>query len=148
MVIEPQGRPLQIWAELGFVIGDLPAIKNMLACKGYAGRRPCFACENIVSKLHARSHPWGEELSLASTDFGRMRQCTDAGIRATYRRLDAAKANGASCTALESLETDLGWTWSPQPLVMDVSIFKGAISSVMFDWCHVYVVGGTVGSGR
>ena len=49
-----------------------------------------------------------------------------------------------AATKLAELETALGWNMSSDPLVMDTRICRGVISTVMFDWMHIYCVNGNV----
>ena len=118
------------------MLGDVLALKALIAWKGHAGRKPCFRCSNLISKSYR-----GEGIPLTSIDWANMQQHTDESVRLTYQRIIDTKANGQ---AIAALETELGWSFSSYPLVMDTALFTRVISCVMFDWCHVYMVNGIV----
>ena len=43
------GGESQIFAKIGCLVADEPALKEMLGCKGHAGLKPCCLCTNCVS---------------------------------------------------------------------------------------------------
>ena len=129
-------EPMHLLASLGVLVGDLPALKQLLSWKGYAGAKPCCVCRNVVSKARAAMG-----VCYTSTDFANMRPYTDESVRSTYATIVTAQANGE---AIAELETDLGWNFSSRPLIMETDMLKGVISCVMFDWMHIYMVNGIV----
>ena len=86
-------QPLQshIFAEVGCLLADLPAIKEMLGCRGHAGHKPCCLCRNATNHnirgtpLH-RVSP--EAIPITTFDLDLFYQYTDHDIRETLRRLD------------------------------------------------------------
>eukprot|EP00969_Alexandrium_andersonii_P188572 8334255-Alexandrium_andersonii.AAC.1 len=48
--LSARGSVLWVSARAGVVVGDEPALKHLLGCKGSGGAKPCFACKNVVSQ--------------------------------------------------------------------------------------------------
>ena len=71
-----------------------------------------------------------------------MYQYTDDDVRHLYQRIATDKERGK---AVSELETQLGWCYSDDPLIMDEEVFTGVASCVMFDWMHIFCCSGIVG---
>ena len=81
-----------IVAEVGVILADEPAIKEILSCKGHAGNKPCCLCLN-ASLHNAKGIPlhllcgWAA-VSIATTSWDAFNKHTDETIRAPVRRLE------------------------------------------------------------
>ena len=141
-------QPLQshIFAEVGRLLADMPALKEMLGCKGHSGHKPCMLCRNATNHsipgrpLHLVCP---EAIPITMFDLDLFDQYTDENIRETLRRLDshhdAFLAGRMSKAEFDARETVLGWTWARNnPILADKYRLRIA-SSVMFDWAHIYV---------
>ena len=70
------GGVSQIFAKIGLMVADEPALKEMVGCKGHAGLKPCCLCVNCVSHTMPGDLPgvWTTEpwaVSILQPDFGR-----------------------------------------------------------------------------
>ncbi len=141
-------HPLQthIFAEVGVLLADIPAFREMLSCKGHGGHKPCFLCRNATNHsipgrpLHLACQ---EAVPITDFDFRRFLKYTDEEMKETLRRLDAHHEAMVAGTMnkqdFEAREQVLGWSWVPQhPALTDKYRLRLA-SSAMFDWAHVYV---------
>ena len=136
----------RIFARVGCILADMPALKEMLSCKGHSGHKPCCLCLNATNHniggrpLHLVSP---DAIPITMFDHDLFEKYTDENIRETLRRLDshhdAYMAGTMSKAEFEARETVLGWTWvRDHPALVDK--YKLNIAScVMFDWAHVYV---------
>ena len=76
------GRTLQLYLKPGLVLCDEPAFAELLGCKGHAGLKPCFCCQNAcLAHMPAGAAP----LSSASAWF---KPITETDISA-YMRVHA-----------------------------------------------------------
>ena len=135
-----------IFAQVGCLLADMPALKEMLGCKGHSGHKPCCLCRNATN--HSLQ---GTPLHLTSTsavpittfDLSLFGQYADGNIRETLRRLemhhDAFLAGHMSKADFEARETVLGWTWVPNNPILEPKFKLNIASIVMFDWAHIYV---------
>ena len=74
------GRSATIWGRLRVLVGDEPALKEMIGNKGHAGTRPCPLCLNCTADYtnDGRDGLWADDVSgslvsAAETDFARFR---------------------------------------------------------------------------
>ena len=149
--VEIAGRCIK--AEVGVILADGPAIKEMLACKGHAGTKPCPCC--LDATLHnSKGIPLhqlcGQAVSIANTDFGAFQKHTDDSIRSTVRRVEEhhAKYVSGDMTKKEyELRSQmLGWNWCPDSIILNERFGLRIASSIMFDWAHVYLNDGLADS--
>jgi hypothetical protein len=135
-----------IFAEVGVLIADLPALKEMVGCKGHGGHKPCFLCRNATNHaipgrpLHLVCP---DAVPITDFDFDKFIKYTDDDIKETLRRLDshhdAFVAGAMTKVEFQARESVLGWTWvRDNPLLTEKFRLRLA-SSAMFDWAHVYV---------
>ena len=136
----------QIFAEVGALLADLPALKEMLGCKGHGGHKPCCLCRNATNHsipgtpLHLVCP---DAVPITNFDFDKFCKYTDENLRETVQRIASHHAAFVAETMskgdFETREMVLGWTWvRGNPILNDKYRLKVA-SSVMFDWAHVYV---------
>lgn len=81
-----------IFAKIGTLLADEPALKEMLACKGHAGTKPCLLCLNAVQ--HRSGYHEGSDyaVSIAECDFGKFKKHTDATLHRMIQQLHGYKA--------------------------------------------------------
>ena len=88
------GRAIRIFLQLAVISGDEPGIKEVLACKGHGGAKPCVVCQNCVLHTHpmaTRGHGPHEHddwiCSIAETDVSKFASATQiAWLRARGAR--------------------------------------------------------------
>lgn len=141
-------QPLQstIFAEVGVLLADIPAFKEMLGCKGHGGHKPCFLCRNATNHaipgrpLHLACR---DAVPLTEFDFEKFIKYTDEDVKTTLERLDshheAFVAGAMSKVEFEARESVLGWTWVRDNPILNEKYRLRVASSAMFDWAHVYV---------
>ena len=57
------GKRIHIWAKFGILLGDEPALKEVLGCKGHAGVNICCLCLNCVAQKHPGAYTMLHEVS-------------------------------------------------------------------------------------
>ncbi|CAE7221095.1 unnamed protein product [Symbiodinium sp. CCMP2592] len=134
---------LVLSAELAIVVADESALKHMFEFKGASGKVPCMFCRNVVLRRYAPA-PLHPPLELHTcTDSRRFKLHTANSLQATVNLL-SSKVDGSSRKDFDAMQSNLGFNHSPhgvllcQPLMAMFDPTKG----VMFDWAHVYLVGG------
>jgi len=140
---------VHIFAALGVLLADEPALKEMVDCKGHAGNICCPICTNasLVNTSHG-----GIPLHLTS-DFAvpiteprmaRFTQHTDASLRRVMERLQHLHAEVTAGRmrqdAYDERSMVLGYNWSPYNIILNHRF--NIASSIMFDWAHTYVCEG------
>ena len=148
IVLPMVGGPARVtmFAKLGIILADEPALKEIMSAKGHAGTKPCMLCANVVQQrqpgggepLHAHSD---YAVSIAETDASRFRLHTDESLRAAVRKLHAYKGVLAQ-EELQLREQLFGFNWNPHNLLLNERLRLNAVSCWMFDWAHCYVCGG------
>ena len=134
---------VMLFAQWAILLADELALKEILLCKGHAGYKPCVLCSNVV--LHALSgkrpleSAWA--VTTACTDASSFKLNTDESVRASMARLSEAK-DSFSAQDFAELQVVHGFSFNPRSLLLDQHLQIGAASCVMFDWMHVYCVGG------
>ena len=135
-----------IIAKLGVVLGDEPALKEVLSRTGHAGTKPCVLCINCVNhKPPGGADPLSEfshfAVSHADPDFSKFIQHSDESMRKSVARVHAQKGL-LSQQAFQTLSYVHGWTFSEYKLLLNERIKLDGASVVMFDWAHVYLCDG------
>ena len=92
----PDGSRARIFAEVGCLLADEPALKDLLDFKGHAGTRCCFMCLNcVLHKAPADSLPLHLFSSYCSTipetDIKNFKAHTDTTLKVAMWRLHAYK---------------------------------------------------------
>ena len=79
----------------GVLVGDEPALKEALSCKGHAGAQPCLYCMNAVSRNARLGYGWhaynAYAVAAAETHFSEMLKHTDEAVRETAHTLHGDK---------------------------------------------------------
>ena len=141
-------QPLQrhIFAQVGCLLADMPALKEMLNCKGHGGHKCCCLCRNATNTgipgipLHLTCTA---AVPITTFDLSLFDKYTDENMRDTLRRLEAHHdsfvAGDMTKHDFEMREIVLGWTWVPDNPILVPKFRLNIASCVMFDWAHVYV---------
>ena len=134
-----------IFAKMGCVLADEPAIKEVLACKGHAGTKPCVLCMNAVAHAHSgaeglhRHHDY--PVSMVELDITKFKQHTNSSIRHVVERLHSKKGS-VTAEAFDTLEQLYGFNYNVYNLVLHERVRLNVVSSLMWDWCHCFVCDG------
>ena len=134
-----------MWLKLGQVIADEAALHMLWGAKGASGLKPCMLCLNVFNRLYraeARAIMDTDGLTMDHDDWdaSKMILHTPGSLASIVRRISAPMPK----THLAALETDLGWNLAPESILWHNSLLKHChpCSSVLFDWMHVFLVGG------
>ena len=125
------------------MISDEAALKAALANKGATGLVFCCLCQNALDHKSALAEADGAQgmVSSLETDISRFRRNTPESIRQSLRLLqDAATRHPQGY--VERLQTTLGLNLRPDGLLAHPAFGPDVISTITFDWFHIYVVHG------
>ena len=135
-----------IFAKLSIIVSDEKALKDTFHCKGASGAKPCMECTNataIGSELSDHSEFAVAVNHLELADF---KPATDASVLHSVRRVHKAHDDHAagiiSKAKYEMYQRIHGYSYARHNMLLDASLAIGAISVLMFDWMHVYLVSG------
>ena len=133
---------LMLFATFACVVADEKALKEVLMHKGASGFKFCPCCWKIAD------HKSTDE-RLTDCIPG---TCLDPRVLETQLNTDETvtaylqdlKDNDGLPTkeAFNEWSTFIGWTYHPLSLLSDVALRVGAMSVLMHDWAHVYIVSG------
>lgn len=134
-----------IFADIGVVLADEPALKETLGSKGHAGHKCCCLCINAC--LHNVAHPYHERslfaVPITCTSWDRFQKHTDETVRECVQRLnehhDVFSDGHMTKETFEELERVHGWNWNAFSVILDEKVRLRVASSVMYDWAHTYV---------
>jgi len=136
---------LRLCARFGFVVADEKALKEITGMKGAGGRMHCGRCKNRCKLYYYDSLPVEKRndfVPIHATASVNLRLHTDESVRRVFQRLQHAVDTGMGSNSFVELERRLGYGLAAKHLVMETRLMFGAISMVMFDWMHVYLVKG------
>ena len=139
--LQVREQALRLHAKFGVMVSDESAIRQVLLAKGAGGNKPCVCCKNIVSlasELHVHDAS-GYAQPVSCLDVQQWDPQTDASVLAIVQRLGEARAV-LPVGQFEELEKLLGFNWGKYS-VLQVPEFA-PISTLMWDWMHVYMVNG------
>ena len=130
--------------DLGVILGDELGLKEAICCKGHAGTHPCALCFNVLLASDARCAPDGPLYPLTSVRVSSFQQHTDASIRGIVDRLRVASRDTSRghVGRMEKLQKDLGFNFEPEGWLAAADIPTDLISTLMWDWMHIYFVTG------
>jgi hypothetical protein len=139
-------RRVTLFAVVGAMLADEPAMKEMLSCKGHAGTKPCLLCQNATNAKPSNGTPLhlfgcGYAKPITDRDWAGFVFHTDATMLQTVRKLHGYKDTLAP-NAFELREQVLGFTWNPRNVLLNERFKLKGASIVMYDWAHVYVSDG------
>ena len=131
-----------VWAFLSTMISDADALKQALEMKGTSGMKPCVCCSNVVDFMSGLSghDETGNLVPSSELDFSKFRLHTDQSVRDILELL-RLEEDGPN---LKKLQTSLGFNLVKDGLILcrELQQVYKPISSLMFDWMHVYLVNG------
>lgn len=136
-----------LFAEIGGVVSDEAALKQMWSCKGSSGSLPCFLCQNVVAHsssldLHDST---GTLVPSCTTNYS---QCIPNRSQAVLEkaRLLSTQNPLLSNADFKTLEQTVGLTFNPQGALWDATfqtyLKQGCVEVTGFDFMHVFFVGG------
>ena len=146
------GTRIRIVARVGIILADALAFKEILACKGHGGHKPCFLCMNCTHHKPAGGgvpfhevQPWCKPLY--ETDFNKFVKYDASipaqSIRGTVRQLHCYKAT-LSNDEFDDKAMQFGWLFAPTGMIMQDRFGLAIERCTMFDWAHVYVCDGVL----
>ena len=135
-----------LFAEIGGVVSDEAALKQMWSCKGSSGSLPCFLCQNVVAHsssldLHDST---GTLVPSCTTNYS---QCIPNRSQAVLEkaRLLSTQNPLLSNADFKTLEQTVGLTFNPQGALWDATfqtyLKQGCVEVTGFDFMHVLFVG-------
>ena len=132
-----------LYATLGHVIADMDEFKHMFDLKGHNGLFPCLFCKNIAKKTGDLEGIADDVRTITETDIGKCAFWTDAGRIATADILREQKPI-LSPDEFDRLEMVSGLNYAPKGMLFCQALrsIMFPIKLVMFDWMHIYLVGG------
>ena len=140
MELELRERRFYLRARVGILLSDIPALADLLLCKGHAGLKCCPLCKNVL--LHSLAKPAdlasGYCVTHACMDPDKFDLHTDLSIQGSMSRLQA-QAGG---NALPDLEIIHGYNYNAFSILLSTNFTIGVATSIMFDWMHNTVEGG------
>ena len=135
------GTRVRIVARVGVILADALAFKDILACKGHAGHKPCFLCMNCTHHKPSGGgtpfhevQPWCKPLF--ETDFDKFVKYDSSdpaqSIRNTVRLLHCYKA-ALSDTAFDDRAMQFGCLFAPTSMIMQDRFGLAIERCTMFD---------------
>ena len=146
--LHDSGETHWIYAKLGMILCDEPAIKEILGCKGHSGTKCCFKCLNAV--LHRGfqdQDPWWVGslyfVSIAETDFNKFKTHppNQESLRNLIKRLHASKLTETP-DDFENRSQSYGWNYNPYSISLNVHVDDDVDDITVFDWAHCYLIDG------
>ncbi len=130
------------FAKVGVHIADEAALKSALMMMGASGLQFCMVCPKTTKDDRMVSDEEGI-ISWCETDITKHTHRTDQSLREELSYLQQQR-NELRKGAFADLETAVGLNYIPNGLLCCqalASVF-GPVSSLMYDWMHVYLQGG------
>ena len=131
-----------LFGDLGIILADEVAIKEVLDCKGAAGSLPCPLCRNVVdhkSDLASHDHS-GTMVPTTNLDLSLFEFHSDASIRDIMRFLKENQHGTKS--AFKRMQQFTGFNYNEHGALMSQELALKPVSTLMFDWMHTFVSGG------
>ena len=141
----------KLFAKLGVLLADEPALKEMLDCKGHGGSKPCCCCLNATHHKPPRGaggeestkplHEGGGTYAVPITccDFKSFKLYTNESLRRSVQRLGEVTG-----TERDKLQQLFGFNYNPWSIIIADKFGIDVADCVMYDWAHVTVCGGIV----
>ena len=134
---------LVLVAQLGLVIADESALKQMYENKGASGKVPCLLCRNVVLQRYAPT-AMDETLTLHTcTDPSRFMLHTKETLFQTVDHL-ATQSARLNKREMAELEKNCGFNHAPAGPLLSPAVRQhlDPVKCTSFDWMHNYLVGG------
>ena len=128
-------------ATMGQIVADVPALKDILACKGHAGFRPNPILRNVTLRwLYDASTAQPDDVPHSCTDTGKFKFHTTETLRSLLAWV-GAKPPGA-----ERHEASVIAGWDYHPDMFALRPYVDVANMLAFDPMHVYLQGGLLDS--
>ena len=136
------------FGQLGLVVADEVALKQLWSFRGASATLPCFFCRNLCS--------WSSQLH-EHDDSGSLVPLTVSTLDAVVQHTNETLLEAASLllrrkpalskTAFTSLEQSVGLTFSPEGALWSNGLFNdmrggGPLTCTQYDWMHCFLVSG------
>lgn len=137
-----EGEFRTLWAFISTMISDADALKQALEMKGTGGLKLCVCCSNVVCFTSgvAEHDSTGSLVPSSELDLSKMRLHTDQSVIDILEMLsrEEGKPN------FKQMQTNLGFNLKKEGLILcqHLRAVYRPISTLMFDWMHIYVVSG------
>jgi len=128
---------VKLYAVHWCTIADFLALKDVLNHLGHSALKPCPICKNITKADLAV----GTLLPLHSLDKRRYQARTDQSIGELMEWM-GAQHGVLGNTKFKELESRHGYHYNPLSILNDGELMYKPIKTLMFDWPHVYIIGG------
>ena len=140
------GVAITLFARLQVILADGPALKDLLSCKGHSGVKPCSLCMNVVAHKAPGGgvplHLFSDTIvSIAEPTLANCQAHTDATVHALMMKLQEYKSTLEPGDFVKR-EQMFGFTWNPCNLMMNTRLMLGLVSTVMYDWAHIFLCDG------
>ena len=151
--IRQEGRMITtMYAKVGIILADIPALKELLQCIGHSGMKFCALCQDCIqtkSELGELLPSFAEEgaVHMNCADLSRFKQHTNDSIRRYVARVNTLHAAlVAGNTAIVQNAEDyrlrcqmIGWSWTSANVVLNAKFGLELADCIMYDWAHCYV---------
>ena len=134
---EDNSETVRIFATHDCTICDFAALKELLCSMGQSGLKPCPKCSNIVKDDLAHC----DLLPLSSLEYTRWKKHTDQSLRDIQSHMRRERTR-ITKTAFGELESRMGFHFSEHAVVNDTALNYRSISTLNFDWVHIYFSSG------
>ncbi|CAK0824718.1 unnamed protein product [Prorocentrum cordatum] len=141
-----QGGPTMFFAKFAVHLGDEVALSRGLGVKGSAGIRPCLKCANVLKKgsgiAGAGAAP-NRLVEITCRDRSAFICNSDEAVWGAHDELTHLQGT-ISKAAFVRHEKAHGINFNPDGLLADADLRGqvGPVSSLHFDWMHVYLCNG------
>ena len=148
--VQVNGRRYKIFARWGGTIADEPAMKELTSCKGHAGIKCCFYCQNCTLARQPGGH--GDDalpfhlfsdfcVTIAEFNIKKFLAHTDESIRNHVQRLHGLKGTMTDAMYSER-EIVYGFNYNQRSVILNERYAYNVISGSMIDWAHTWVSDG------
>ena len=136
-------EPVLVRGRFGMFIADGDAERATWTCKGAAGVRPCFKCQNVVKERHARADGL---VDMGCPDTQLFQMLTDEDVYNTVDILQETQRH-ATQEDFEDIEKALGMVLVPGSLLTraDIRHIVAPASTHRYDAMHCLLHNGVVG---
>lgn len=142
------GSRATIFAFVGLILADAPAVKEITDWKGHSGHKCCILCKNatlakVDNPMHLRSD---YAVPITNPDFKCFELHTDESLTATVQRVHIHHQSWVdgkiTKDTYEKFTQVLGFNWNPFNIVLNERFNIKLASTVMWDWGHCVVCDG------
>ena len=140
------GERKRIFAKVGVLLADEPALVEMSDSKGHQSHKSCCLCMNCTNHkppgggvpLHQRTD---YAVPLTECNFSKFELHTDESMRAMLMKLRASKGV-LDAASFADREVACGFNWNPHNMLLNERLNIGLASCIMYEWTHVTVSSG------